>query len=70
VKLPLQKMTVAEKLEVMEALWEDLSRNSSALESPAWHKEALRLREDSIASGKSTFRGWEEAKADIRRQVE
>ena len=39
--LPLHEMSVPEKLRVMEALWEDLSRNSDALESPRWHKAAL-----------------------------
>ena len=39
VTLPLNEMTVPEKLQLMEALWEDLSRNSDALESPEWHRD-------------------------------
>jgi hypothetical protein len=35
VTLPLEKMTVAEKLRVMEALWSDLTRNEGQFESPA-----------------------------------
>jgi hypothetical protein len=34
VTLPLNDMTVAEKLQFMETLWQDLSRNADALESP------------------------------------
>jgi len=70
VKLPLQEMTVAEKLQVMEAIWEDLSRNSDALDSPAWHEDVLREREESVAKGEGQFRDWEVAKADLRRQLE
>jgi hypothetical protein len=33
--LPLDKMTVAEKLRAMEALWADLSRDEAQVESPA-----------------------------------
>jgi Putative addiction module component len=39
VTLPLDKMTVAEKLRAMEMLWADLSRNEAQIESPAWHKK-------------------------------
>ena len=69
VTLPLHEMTVPEKLRVMEALWEDLSRNADALESPEWHREVLEEREQRIASGEAQFSDWEQAKADIRKRV-
>lgn len=67
--LPLSEMTVAEKLQLMEDLWADLSRDADALESPGWHRQVLEEREQRIASGQAHFSEWEEAKADIRRQV-
>ena len=69
VTLPLHEMTLAEKLQLMEALWEDLSRNADALESPDWHREVLEERERRIASGEARFSDWEAAKAEVRRQV-
>ena len=51
--LPLNEMTVAEKLQAMEALWEDLSRNAEALESPEWHRGVLEERERRITSGEA-----------------
>ena len=69
VTLPLHEMTLTEKLQLMEALWEDLSRNADALESPDWHREVLEERERRIASGEARFSDWEAAKADVRRQV-
>jgi hypothetical protein len=66
VTLPLDKMTVAEKLRVMELLWADLSRNDAQLESPAWHEEVLRDREVKIKSGAEKFMDWETAKKQLR----
>jgi hypothetical protein len=67
--LPLDEMTVEDKLQTMEALWESLSADPAAIESPAWHEEELRERERKIASGEAKFIDWEKAKADIRRRT-
>jgi len=64
--LPLDKMTVAEKLRAMEMLWADLSRNEAQLESPAWHEDVLRDREARVKSGKESFMDWETAKKQLR----
>ena len=69
VTLPLSDMTVSEKLQLMEALWADLSRNADAFESPDWHREVLEERERRIASGEARFSDWEQAKAGIRKRV-
>ncbi len=69
VTLPLNDMTVSEKLQMMEALWEDLSRNADALESPEWHRDVLDERERRVASGEAHFSDWEQAKAHIRKRV-
>jgi len=69
VTLPLNEMSLSEKLQVMEALWEDLSRNSDAFGSPAWHETVLEEREKKIAAGEAHFTDWEKAKADIRNRV-
>jgi hypothetical protein len=62
-------MSVEEKLQTMEALWEDLSRNAALLESPAWHDEVLRERDRQIEAGEASFMDWEQAKAHIRNRV-
>ena len=66
VSLPLSEMTREEKLQAMEALWDDLSRDPDTLESPAWHEDVLRERDEQVAAGEAEFVDWEEAKADIR----
>jgi hypothetical protein len=67
--LPLHEMTLEEKLQAMEALWEDLSRNAEALESPEWHKTALKERKKRLASGKTAYMDWDRAKKEMRRRV-
>jgi len=67
--LPLDEMTVEEKLQTMEAIWQSLSANPEALESPVWHEEELRVREARFASGEAKFIDWEKAKEEIRQHT-
>jgi hypothetical protein len=67
--LPLNEMTVEEKLQTMESLWESLSAVPEAVEFPAWHEDELREREQKIASGATKFINWEDAKSDIHRRT-
>lgn len=69
VTLPLEKMTTAEKLRVMETLWRDLTRDEEQFESPAWHGEVLRERVKRVKQGKETFIDWETAKRQLRNRV-
>ena len=69
ITLPLKDMTLQEKLEAMESLWEDLARTPEAVESPAWHKDILDERRQRLAEGKSRFIDWETAKAEIRKKL-
>lgn len=68
--LPLHQMSRLEKLSAMEALWADLSRDEQALESPAWHADALRATERRVAAGKEKPIDWETAKKELRKRFE
>jgi hypothetical protein len=67
--LPLEQMTLREKLAAMESLSEDLTRTPEAIESPVWHKDILDERRRRLAEGQSRFIDWETAKADIRKTM-
>jgi hypothetical protein len=69
ITLPLEKMTIAEKLRVMETLWSDLSRDEAQLESPEWHGAVLRERAARVKQGKESFMDWETAKRQLRNRV-
>ena len=67
--LPLDQMTMEEKLRAMEALWADLSRKADSFESPAWHAAVLRERDQRIAEGKEPSVEWEVAKRKLRERL-
>ena len=69
VDLPLAKMTLAQKLDLIETLWDDISKDEKALESPSWHAEVLQDRQKALETGKASARDWEEAKERIKRNV-
>jgi putative addiction module component len=68
VNLPLDQMTIEEKLPAMEALWADLTRNAEQFESPAWHEQVLKEREQRLKSGQESFIDWEIAKKQLREE--
>lgn len=69
VDIRLSKLTLAQKLDLMEAIWNDLAKHEKTLESPSWHEEVLKDREKALAAGKATISDWEDAKDRIRRNV-
>jgi hypothetical protein len=68
--IPLDKMTVAEKLRALETIWTDLQRTPEEVPSPSWHSEVLRARQDRVREEKAHFGDWKEAKRRIREQTE
>ncbi|HXT10690.1 MAG TPA: addiction module protein [Candidatus Angelobacter sp.] len=66
----IHEMPFREKLLVMEAIWEDISREEQRLEVPQWHKDVLDERERLVAEGKAQFLEWEEAKRQIKKAIE
>ena len=69
VDLPLAKLPLAQKLDLMEAIWNDLVKDEKSLESPRWHEDILKDREKALAADKVTVSNWEEAKERIRRNT-
>ena len=62
-------MSIPDKLELLEALWDDLSRLPDQLASPEWHEEVLNERRERIASGEEISSDWDAAKQDIRKRT-
>jgi hypothetical protein len=44
----------------------DLTRNEEEFQSPAWHEEVLKQREQRLKSGEETPIDWEMAKQELR----
>lgn len=69
ITFPLNEMSVEEKLQTMELLWEDLSRRDENVPSPDWHDAVLREQEASLARGEEVVEDWESAKRRIRSEL-
>jgi len=70
VTIPVKEMTLADKLEAMELLWDDLSKNPEHVPSPEWHEDVLRERERLLKNGQEKPEDWSMAKRKIRKAVE
>ncbi len=69
ITLPLEQMSVEEKLRAMELLWDDLCNEAGGVTSPAWHEEVLAEREARHQRSEEKFEDWETAKRNIRNQA-
>ena len=69
VPLPLQTMSVPEKLDIIERVWASLRSQDEMVASPAWHGELLAQRKKLYAEGKAKSSPWSETKDRIRRKV-
>jgi putative addiction module component (TIGR02574 family) len=67
--LPLDQMTVEEKLTAMEAIWRSLSKLEDQVPVPDWHKQVLNERQRQIDAGKATFISMEEMKERVRKRT-
>jgi hypothetical protein len=61
----LEKMSIEEKIRIMEAIWDDLRRKAESISSPSWHEEVLKEREAGIKKGGEEFIDWSSAKRNI-----
>ena len=53
-----------------EAIWDDLLASSEHVESPRWHREALKETEARVAEGIEEPVDWDQAKAKLRQAFE
>ncbi len=68
-EIALEKMTIEEKLKLMEEIWTDLIKLEGQISSPLWHKDILEEREKKIKNEQETILDWDEAKERIRQSI-
>lgn len=66
IELPLETMTTDEKLQIMESVWQNLCESSEPIQSPEWHAEVVKEREEQLNSGKAIVSEWSVAKQRLR----
>jgi hypothetical protein len=62
IELPLDSMSIAEKLQLMETIWSSLCQNPGDVRSPEWHREVLAERTRRLENCEATVSSWSAAK--------
>lgn len=62
ITLPLNEMTVSDKIGIMEEIWSDLSSVNNEYSPPDWHTRILEERLRLAESGEVGFTDWKTAK--------
>jgi len=68
--LNIQEMSRQEKLQALQALWENLVQEDEAIDSPSWHGDALKETEERMKSGNECTWDWETAKDELKRRAQ
>ena len=59
------RMTMEERVEAMELLWESISREGDSLASPAWHQSVLAERSRLADADDAEWLGLDELQARL-----
>ena len=65
----IDEMTAAQQIELMEALWKNMSERNSNAEPPDWHREYLEDREKAAANGDDSFINLNEFEQELRGEL-
>lgn len=61
----IRELPLNEKLQLMEALWEDLRSREEVVPVPEWHKELLDARRKAVEAGQEPVLDWDEVKHSL-----
>ncbi|WP_024538719.1 addiction module protein [Comamonas badia] len=67
--IDIAELPVAEKLMLMEKLWDALSAQAASAAVPTWHQEVLVQRLQRLDSGAEAAAPWAQARERIRTQT-
>ena len=60
--ISLENLSLAEKVRLLEQVWDDLCRETGDVRSPQWHQAVLEERTRRLAAGTATVSSWTDAK--------
>ena len=69
VALSVEKMSIEEKFQTMETIWDDLCKKADSISSPPWHETVLNDREKAISNGADVFVDLHTAKKNIENSI-
>lgn len=53
--IEIKRMSIIERLRMMEAIWDSLLYDEAEIESPEWHQDILAERKKKIKNGEAEF---------------
>lgn len=62
----IKRLPLTEKLQLMEALWDELRNNADALLVPEWQKTLLDARRQAVEEGREQVYDWDTVKESLR----
>ena len=62
----IERMSIAERLQAMEEIWDSLYRHGDEVPSPDWHREVLAARKALAESGESKFLTLDQLRSRLR----
>lgn len=62
----IEKMSVTERLQAMDQLWDSLNRCGDEIPSPDWHQDVLAERKARAQSGEAKFLTLAELRSRLR----
>ncbi len=63
--LELEKMSVSEKIQMINHIWESIETEEKDFESPKWHNEVLLSRKENVDNGTTKFKSLEVVKNEL-----
>jgi putative addiction module component (TIGR02574 family) len=60
-----KQLPFAEKLQIMEAIWEDLRAQAERVPVPQWHKDLLDERRKAVEEGREELLDWDSIKGSL-----
>ncbi|MEK7676331.1 MAG: addiction module protein [Verrucomicrobiota bacterium] len=61
----IRELPLAEKLQIMEAIWEDLRSHADQVLVPQWHKDLLDERRRAVEAGREEVLDWDTVKDSL-----
>lgn len=63
----IDRMSVSERLQVMDQLWGSLSPHADEIPSPSWHQDVLADRKARVERGEAKFLTLDQLRTRLRR---
>ena len=60
-----RQLPLAEKIEIMEAIWEDLRAQAERVPVPQWHQDLLDERRKAVEEGREELLDWDSIKDSL-----